>query len=177
MRKVAGAVFVTTSFIVLALTFGTEAGQPAPEPTPVLATTTVEATIAPEPMPRHRLARKEPTPMSEPTYRAPRTTKRQGVWSEAQVKAALYAGCEKYGITGSDRSWLVAAGLRIAWAESRYNPSARNANSSAAGLFQFLAPWGSLEARLDPVWSCNRFCRVYRDGGEAAIRRHWAATI
>jgi hypothetical protein len=40
-----------------------------------------------------------------------------------------------------------------------------------------MPPWGSLEQRLDPTWSCYRFVKVYADGGESAVRRHWAATI
>jgi hypothetical protein len=36
---------------------------------------------------------------------------------------------------------------------------------------------GTAEQRLDPVWSCYRFVRVYAEGGEAKIRQHWKATV
>jgi hypothetical protein len=71
---------------------------------------------------------------------------------------------------------VVETGTRIAYRESTYRVAATNP-SGAAGLFQFMPPWGSLEQRLDPTWSCYRFVKVYADGGESAVRRHWAATI
>ena len=132
----------------------------------------------------------QPTPeeiplVSEPAPQpvaAVRTTEhpkrpRQGKLSESEVRTLLENACEKYGITGADMKWLITAGLKVAWSESRYNPSARNSTSSATGLFQFLKSWGSAENRLDPVWSANRFARVFRDGGKPKIRQHWRATI
>lgn len=96
-------------------------------------------------------------------------------WSSAKVRSTLEAACAKYGITGSDKAWIVAAGLKVAWGESRYNPSARN--GSHLGIMQFRPEWGTAAQRLNGTWSLYRFVRVFRDGGKAKIQQHWAATI
>lgn len=92
----------------------------------------------------------------------------QGAWSAGQVEATLRdaAGTE----------WIVATGLRVAYKESTYRPDAVNP-SGCVGLFQFNSAWGSMEQRLDPVWSCYRFVKVYVDGGAAKIAQHWKATV
>lgn len=96
--------------------------------------------------------------------------------SRTEMRRLLTAAAKRYGITGADRDWLVSAGLRIAWGESRYNPKARSGEH--LGLFQFNAGWkGTRAQKLDATWSARRFARVFRDGGKRAIRRHWAATI
>lgn len=97
-------------------------------------------------------------------------------WSKAQVASTLTAAASKYGLTAAQTAWVVETGCRIAYRESTYRTDARNA-SGAAGLFQFMPSWATLAERLDPVWSCYRFVRVYAEGGESAIRRHWRATV
>lgn len=97
-------------------------------------------------------------------------------WSRDQVAATLRAAAAEYELSASDTEWVVETGCRVAYRESTYRTGAQNA-SGAAGLFQFMPAWGSLENRLDPVWSCYRFVRVFRDGGEAKIRQHWSSTI
>ena len=115
-----------------------------------------------------RRAASQPTEKRIPSKRA---------LSEAQMRELISNACDKYGIDGADRKWLVAAWLKVTWSESRWVPTAQNPNSTASGLAQFLAAWGPLEDRLDPVWTANRFARVFRDGGKAKIRQHWRATI
>lgn len=108
----------------------------------------------------------------EPT----KTKKVSTQWSESQVRSTLEASCDKYGVSGAEKEWVVNAGVRIAYRESRYNTQAKNKSSSATGLFQFLKAWGSEADRLDPYWSCNRFVKVYVSGGQKKIKQHWKAT-
>lgn len=97
-------------------------------------------------------------------------------WSKAQVASTLTAAASKYGLTAAQTAWVVDTGCRIAYRESTYRTAVVNA-SGHAGLFQFSSSWGTLAERTDPVWSCYRFVRVYAEGGESAIRRHWRATV
>ena len=99
-----------------------------------------------------------------------------GAWSRDKVAATLAAAAASYGLDDKQTAWIVDTGVRVAYRESTYQPDARNA-SGAAGLFQFMPSWAPLEQRLDPVWSCYRFVRVYAEGGEAKIRQHWKATV
>jgi prophage DNA circulation protein len=99
-----------------------------------------------------------------------------GTWSKAQVASTLTAAASKYGLTPAQTAWVVDTGCRIAYRESTYRTAVVNA-SGHAGLFQFSKSWGTLAERTDPVWSCYRFVRVYAEGGESAIRRHWRATV
>lgn len=96
-------------------------------------------------------------------------------WSRGQVEATLRAAAGEYGLSAGDTGWIVSKGADIAWRESRYRTAVVN-SSGHAGLFQFSKSWGSLANRTDPVWSCYRFVRVFRDGGKAKIQQHWAAT-
>lgn len=98
-------------------------------------------------------------------------------WSKAQVREQLVAACAKYDITGSDKEWIVSAGLKVMWGESRYGPSSVSSSGTYVGICQFGPSWGSRSNRLDPVWSINRFVRVFRDGGASKIRQHWRATL
>jgi soluble lytic murein transglycosylase-like protein len=63
--------------------------------------------------------------------------------------------------------------LRVAWCESRYNPSAINARSGASGLFQFMpGTWAANSVRaghagasaFDPVASANTAAYMFRNG-------------
>ncbi len=69
--------------------------------------------------------------------------------------------------------------LRVAWCESRYNPSAYNASSAASGLFQFLPrTWTANSARagyggasvFDPVANANTAAYMFAD----QQARQWA---
>jgi hypothetical protein len=104
-------------------------------------------------------------------------------WSAAQVTAALKQAAAYYGLTAAQTEWVAATGARIAYRESTYRPYAVN-SSNHAGLFQFSGAWGSgacshgaNDWRVCGICSCYRFVRVYKEGGEAAVARHWAATI
>lgn len=108
---------------------------------------------------------------------SPKNDTRSGVLSKSEVRQLLENACDKYGVTGSDRTWIIEMGLNISWKESRWNPSAQNKSSSASGLFQFLKAWGPLENRLDPVWSANRFVKVFVDGGKSKIYQHWRSVL
>ena len=109
-----------------------------------------------------------------PRARTSRVAPSVGALSRAEVAAKIRYWADAYEVAAVD--WLVAKGSDIAYRESGYNPSAQNPTSSAAGLFQFLKAWGPLESRLDPDWSARRFVQVYMDGGDAALRKHWATT-
>jgi hypothetical protein len=98
-----------------------------------------------------------------------------GSWSREQVASTLTAAAKYYGLSETRTAWIVETGCRVAYKESTYRPDARN--GQYLGLFQFGDSWASESERLDPVWSCYRFVRVYADGGESKIRQHWAATI
>jgi hypothetical protein len=73
------------------------------------------------------------------------------------IEAIIRAAAARH---GADASQL----LRVAWCESRYNPSAYNASSGASGLFQFMPrTWAANSVRAgyagasvwDPVASAN----------------------
>lgn len=96
-------------------------------------------------------------------------------WSRGQVESTLRSAAGEYGLSAADTEWIVSKGADIAWSESRYRTAVVN-SSGHAGLFQFSSSWGSLEQRTDPVWSCYRFVKVFKDGGKAKIVQHWAAT-
>ena len=73
------------------------------------------------------------------------------------------------GAWGADANQL----LRVAWCESHYNPSAVNARSGAAGLFQFMpATWAANSVRagyagasvFDPVANANTAAFMFRNG-------------
>ena len=76
--------------------------------------------------------------------------------------------------------------------ESGGNPKARN--GACVGLLQFDNGWkhnysnsyfkkhkikggNPKDDRLSGYWSIHRIVQVYKDGGDKAVRRHWAATI
>jgi len=98
-----------------------------------------------------------------------------GAWSREQVASTLTAAAKQYGLDDVQTAWIVETGCRVAYKESTYRPDARNGQH--VGLFQFGSAWGTVAERLDPVWSCYRFVRVYAEGGEAKIRQHWRATV
>lgn len=97
------------------------------------------------------------------------------VWSRSQVESTLRSAAGHYGLTADQAVWVVETGARVAYRESTYRTDARNGQH--VGLFQFNDGWATVAERLDPVWSCYRFVRVYAEAGEAGIRRHWAATV
>lgn len=98
------------------------------------------------------------------------------VWAKRQVQWALGRACAHYGIPKAERAWVIGAGTHIAYGESRYNTKAKGGQH--LGLFQFNRSWAGTEAqKLSGKWSCYRFVRVYRDGGKAAVRQHWRATV
>ena len=98
-----------------------------------------------------------------------------GAWSREKVASTLTAAAQQYGLTDTETAWIVETGCRVAYRESTYRPDARN--GQYLGLFQFGSAWGTASQRLDPVWSCYRFVRVYAEGGEAKILQHWRATV
>lgn len=115
------------------------------------------------------------TPQSAPKAPAAPKQTSAGAWSADKVAATLRAAAAEYGLDDKQTAWIVETGVRVAYRESTYRPDARN--GQYLGLFQFGSAWASAEQRLDPVWSCYRFVRVYAEGGEAKIRQHWKATV
>lgn len=129
--------------------------------------------IAAEKAARKRLSEARRAAVSNATVQTAQTTRKpsRGALTEAQVRSLLEAAQAKYGVD----DWIISAGLKVAWGESRYNPDARN--GQYVGIMQFGSSWGSEAKRLDPTWSIDRFVRVYAEGGKAKIRQHWRATI
>lgn len=115
------------------------------------------------------------TPQSAPKAPAAPKQTSAGAWTADKVAATLRAAAAEYGLDDKQTAWIVDTGVRVAYRESTYRPDARNGQH--LGLYQFNAAWGTAEQRLDPVWSCYRFVRVYAEGGEAKIRQHWKATV
>jgi hypothetical protein len=83
----------------------------------------------------------------------------------ADIEAIIRAAAARW---GADPTQL----LRVAWCESRYNPSAYNA-SGASGLFQFMPrTWAANSVRAgysgasvwDPVASANTAAYMFRNG-------------
>lgn len=77
-------------------------------------------------------------------------------------------------IRSAAAAWGADAGqlLRVAWCESRYNPSAYNARSGASGLFQFMPrTWAANSVRagyagasvFDPVANANTAAYMFRN--------------
>jgi hypothetical protein len=84
----------------------------------------------------------------------------------AEIESVIRAAAAAW---GADASQL----LRVAWCESRYNPSAINARSGASGLFQFMpGTWAANSVRaghagasaFDPVASANTAAYMFRNG-------------
>ena len=124
---------------------------------------------------RLRDAQAAPTPVSRSgDTRAPVTAPSGSVWTREKVEVTLLLACEHHGIPKEKHAWLIQKGADIAYRESTYRTDARNGQH--IGLFQFNNAWATEAQRLDPVWSCYRFVQVYKDGGEAKIRQHWAST-
>jgi hypothetical protein len=96
-------------------------------------------------------------------------------WSKADVEWVTRRALRDYDIPAREHAWVVAAAVRVATRESGRRPKARNGQH--LGMMQFNSGWKGGDKRLDGKWSVYRFVRVYRDGGKAAIRRHWKATI
>ena len=115
------------------------------------------------------------TPQSAPKAPAAPKQTSAGAWTADKVAETIRAAAAEYGLDDKQTAWIVETGVRVAYRESTYRPDARN--GQYLGLFQFNAAWGTAEQRLDPVWSCYRFVRVYAEGGEAKIRQHWKATV
>lgn len=126
---------------------------------------------------KSEIEKKAVTPQSRTRTTNPETPIKTSAdaWNHEQVASTLTAAAKSYGLTAEQTAWVVETGCRVAYRESTYRPDARN--GQYLGLFQFGDAWGSVSERLDGVWSCYRFVRVYRDGGEAAIYRHWKATV
>lgn len=87
----------------------------------------------------------------------------------SDIESIIRAAAAKW---GADPSQL----LRVAWCESRYNPSAINARSGASGLFQFMpATWAANSVRagyagasaFDPVASANVAAYMFARGQAA----------
>lgn len=123
----------------------------------------------------------EPTETIEPTdtvsYLYPAHYRPWGVHrghqlSRRQIHRMLTRWAKHYHV---GHRW-VHTGMRIAWRESSWRPAATNRYH--AGLFQFACPsqWGSRRQLVDPNNACRLFMRTVRQGGAAAVRRHWAAT-
>lgn len=78
---------------------------------------------------------------------------------------------EKYGISPE-------LPLNIAWCESRFIPHAKNASSTAEGIFQFIdGTWlnnctDNLEDKLDAKKNIDCAVRMLSEGGEG----HWTAS-
>lgn len=101
------------------------------------------------------------------------TLRAKRVWAADDVVLVTLIACDELGV---ESDYLTATIPRLAYRESRFDTEAANCASSARGLMQFLAAWGSEEKRMDGVWSVYRVVALYRDGGAQKIRQHWALT-
>jgi soluble lytic murein transglycosylase-like protein len=104
--------------------------------------------------------------------RAIGTRPRQAPVAPAEIASIVRAAADRW---GADPDTL----LRVAWCESRYNPSAYNHASGATGLFQFMpATFARNSARAgfgdasiwDPVASANTAAYMFAIGQA----RQWA---
>ena len=184
-KRFAQAILVVFMVMWFLFAWTVESATPAPAPLAVIEFDADRLLDSPQPdwdritVHTQGILNPEPEPEPEP---APRVVREKRIpskkaLSKSEMIELINRGADKYGITGSDRKWLVTAWLQITWSESRWVPTAQNKNSTAAGLAQFLAAWGSLDKRLDPQWSANRFAKAFADGGKANIRKHWRATV
>lgn len=85
---------------------------------------------------------------------------------DQSVQQAIMAAANRYGVDPS-------ALMRIAQIESGGNPNAKNPNSSAGGLFQFIdstAKNYGLEDRFDPIQASDAAARLARDNGSYLSR-------
>lgn len=124
---------------------------------------------------------------TSPAYAKPWS--RDKVWATAS-DAAIY-----YKMSPSEVEWIADAAVDIVWdgAAESHGHKLTGSVSGCYGLFQFDPSWhlgkrlAKRARRADHnhkhgwrgcrVCSTYRFVRVYRDGGKAAIERHWRATL
>lgn len=85
---------------------------------------------------------------------------------ESSISSIINSAASRYGVSGE-------AMRKIAWLESKGNPMAKNPNSSAGGLFQFInstAGAYGLKDRYDPKQAADAMARLTRDN-QAALQK------
>lgn len=110
-------------------------------------------------------------------------------YSRAKTRHIVADAAWYYHLNLSERIWLENAAIDIIYIghhESGGNTSAGKAHE-CVGILQFNSGWHfnlherrytmMHNTRLSGYASLYRFARVMRDGGKAAIRRHWSATL
>jgi hypothetical protein len=115
-------------------------------------------------------------------------------WTKDRLRSEISEASRYYHLSPSDETWLRKAGVDIVFVGAHESSGAKHAHSGQhRGMWQFNRSWRLGTAlhqrkRLDghthsDGWECCRECSTYRfvksykDGGRAALRRHWQATL
>ena len=110
-------------------------------------------------------------------------------WSKDRTRREVRAAAAYYKVPSK---WITDAAIDIVYDGAHESSGCTHAGkgTSCVGLFQFNRSWHASKKewrlaraeghtkdwRLSGRASVYRFVRVYRDGGRAAIKRHWRAT-
>lgn len=123
-------------------------------------------------------------------------------WSRKQLRQEVKAAAKHYRLSKADTQWLERASVDIVYVGAHESSGAWKAGSPGGcyGIFQFQprrringrwTGWRRPKAVMRHLhhhhkgnsWrACAkcatwRFVKSYRDGGKAAIRKHWKATL
>lgn len=115
------------------------------------------------------------------------------VYSRAKTRTIVADACRYYHRSKADTAWLQKTAIDIVYTGRHESGGSTRAGigHECVGILQFDSGWHltksltRLKARLHirGPWresgklSLYRFVKSYKDGGKAAIRRHWKATL
>jgi len=117
------------------------------------------------------------------------TTAHAETWSKARTRKEVKAAAAHYKVPSA---WITDAAIDIIYEGAHESGGSTHAGKgrSCVGILQFNSSWHAnkyewklsraeghtKDWRLSGRASIHRFVRVYRDGGKAAIKRHWRAS-
>jgi len=122
------------------------------------------------------------------------TTAHAQAWTKNRLRAEISEAARYYHLSSSQEAYLRRAGVDIVFEGAHESSGAAHAHSGQhRGMWQFNRSWRlgkglHLRKQRDGHthshgWECCRECstyrfvKVYKDGGKAALRRHWRATL
>jgi hypothetical protein len=105
-------------------------------------------------------------------------------WTKKDVREVLSDSCDKHGVKGKKKQWVINKYIRIIFgksptssAESRSGNEKAGHRNGCFGLLQFATNWiGKTDKRGDGYWALDRGVRVFVDGGPEAMQNAWKAT-
>lgn len=114
-------------------------------------------------------------------------------YSRATTRIVITEAAHYYHLSKASTTWLKNAAIDIIYTGRHESSGSTTAGKghSCVGILQFDRSWHLTKAltklksrlhihgdwRLSGKLSLYRFVKSYKDGGKAAIRRHWKATL